>query len=327
MRTAHFVSIILPIYNGARFLSECLESALSQSYDNFEIVALDNASTDRTREILDRFASKDRRLRILTNAETVPVIQNWNRAISAAAPKSRYIKILHADDAIYPNCLEKMLAVVNRHPEVGVVGSLRHRGSSLECLGLPPTQDSFDGRIMARDFLRQQKFVLAPSSSLFRADLVRARCPFYPEDLLHADIAACLAILLRSDFGFVHEPLTLSRVHADSITAKIAGEQQTLAHEWLALLRQFGPFLFSALEVDELTHQHLRRCHRMLVRALISGRDRSFLEFHVDGMRTAGFPPRLTDYAKAMAFDAAAVVRHPRKFLRFLQQHDLPSRR
>lgn len=325
MHTAPFVSIVLPIYNGASFLSECIKSALSQSYENFEIVALDNASTDETREILNEFASKDRRIRILANSETLPVIQNWNRAISAAATESRYIKILHADDTLYPNCLEKMLGVANRNPAVGVVGSVRHRGSSLECLGLPTTQEAFDGRLVARAFLRQEKFVLAPSSSLFRADLVRERRPFYPEDLLHADIAACLAILFGSDFGFVHEVLTFSRIHSHSITAKIAEERQTLAREWLTLLRQFGPRFMPTQEVDQLTHRHLLRCHRMLVRAFVTGRGRSFLEFHLDGMRTAGFSPRMTDYARAVALDAAAMIRHPRKLLRFLQQHDLPS--
>ncbi len=327
MGTSAFVSIVVPIYNGAAFLADCIESALSQSHGDFELVALDNGSTDGTREILEKFAAVDRRIRVFANSSTIPVIRNWNLAVSFASPKSSYIKILHADDSLYPDCLTKMVAVAERHPEVGVIGSLRHRGSDLECLGLPLAEEAFDGRLIVRDFLHQRRFVLAPSSSLFRADLVRARQPFYPEDLLHADIAICLALLLRSDFGFVHEALTHSRVHAGSITATVATHQQTLLREWLSLLRRFGPDFLSDRELDALTTRHLHRCHRMLVRAFVVGRGRSFIEFHLDGLHAAGFPPKAMDYARAALFDAATVVRHPRKLLGFLERHDPPSYR
>src|SRR3546814_5446851 len=70
-----------------------------------------------------------------------------------------------------PDCLERLVAVGERHPSVGMLGSLRLRGDTIECEGLPRGQECFDGRQVAGWFLRQEVFALAPSSAMFRADL------------------------------------------------------------------------------------------------------------------------------------------------------------
>ncbi len=318
------VSIIVPVFNGGRFLRECLDSALAQNHAALELVVLDNASTDDTRAIAEHYASSDSRVRVFRNETTLKPIDNWNRAMALMSDQARYCRVLHADDALYAGSISRMVALAESDPAIGIVGSLRRRGTNVECGGLPTGQQIFDGDHVARLFLRRQVFALAPTSGLLRADLVRTRNPFYPPHLLHADLAAWLDILDQTKFGFVHEILSFSRVHEDSITATVAERRQTLMREWLVLLRDYGPRYFSALELAELEREHLARCHRLLLRGLISGRGREFLAFHLDGLRQAGRTPTLRDYAGAAFAELRAALRQPEKLVSYWHRPRLP---
>lgn len=318
------VSIIVPVFNGGRFLRECLDSALSQDHAALELVVLDNARTDDTGAIAARYARNDSRVRVLRNDTTLKPIDNWNRAMALMSDQARYCRVLHADDLLYAGSISRMVALAESDPAIGIVGSLRQRGPNVECGGLPIGQQIFDGSYVARLFLRRQVFALAPTSGLLRADLVRARNPFYPPHLLHADIAAWLDILDRAKFGFVHEILSFSRVHEDSITATVAERRQTLMREWLVLLRDYGPRYFFGLELAELERAHLARCHRLLLRGLLGGRGRAFLAFHLDGLRQAGRTPRPRDYAAAAIAELRSALRQPEKLISYWHRPRLP---
>src|SRR5690606_37539764 len=131
------VSVVTPVYNGAKYLRDCIESVLSQSHGDLEHVILDNASTDETRAIAQDYARVDRRVRLFRNDRTIPMVENWNRALEHVAAGSRYVHTLHADDMIYPECVARMVGLAERHEGVGVVGSLRRRGEGIQCRGLP----------------------------------------------------------------------------------------------------------------------------------------------------------------------------------------------
>lgn len=316
MSSAPLVSIVVPVFNGARFLQECLESALTQDHAALEVVVLDNASTDATGAIAGALARRDARVRLFRNPATLGPIANWNRAMTLMSGEARYCRVLHADDALYPGSLAALVALAESDRRIGIVGSLRRRGERLECAGLPTDRAVFDGRDVARLFLRRQVFALAPTSGLLRAELVRARQPFYPPHLLHADLAAWLDILDGVKFGFVHQVLAFSRVHEDSITATLAERRQTLMREWLTLLRDYGPRYFAAAELARLERQHLARCHRLLLRGLASGSGRDFLAFHLEGLRQAGRAPTPLDYARAAVAELGQALRQPQKLVK-----------
>jgi glycosyltransferase involved in cell wall biosynthesis len=314
-----FVSVVTPVYNGGRFLAEAIESVLAQTHTTFEHVILDNASTDDTAAVAAAYARRDPRIRVRRNERTLWVIDNWNRALERIAPESRYCKILHADDALYPECLARMVAVAERHPSVGIVGSLRRRGARVECRGLPTGREAFRGAAIVRATLRRELFVLAPSSALIRADLIRARAPFYPRGYLHADLAACFELLSECDFGFVPEVLSFSRTHADSITTTVAERKQTLLREWLPMLAAYGPRFFAAEEMATIERGFLRRYYRLLVRGAVMGRGRDFLAYHWTGLAAARRAPGVLDLAAAAAAEAADSLVHPGKLVRALR--------
>lgn len=319
MSSQPLVSVVTPVYNGAAFLAECIESVQRQSYTHFEHVILDNASTDETRAIAESYARLDRRIRVVTNEATLPIIENWNRSMRLIADASAYCKILHADDVLYPNCLEQMMRVALEHPSVGLVGSLRQRGDYVECEGLPRDREVFSGTEVARLFMAQKVFALAPSSGMIRADLVRGRYPtFYPQQFLHADLAVYLDLLDRVDFGFVHEILCFSRTHDASVTVTVAERNQTLMREWLTFLQEYGPRYFKPEELAELERLHLRRYYRLLVRGAVSGRGSAYLKYHLAGLRAARHPPTAFGLSRAVAAEVADAITHPRKLYRHL---------
>lgn len=107
-KSAHpFVSVVTPVYNGGKYISECIESVIDQTYTNWEYVILNNCSTDNTLEIAKKYARDDERIRIYNNDEFLKQIPNWNAALQKISGNSKYCKEVHADDWLVPECLEK----------------------------------------------------------------------------------------------------------------------------------------------------------------------------------------------------------------------------
>src|SRR5512132_1578633 len=118
MTSAHtsLVSVVTPAYNEERYLRECIESVLAQTYTHWDYTIVNNCSTDRTLEIAQEYAARDPRIRIHNNETFVPVIANHNIAFRNISPQSKYCKVVGADDWLYPECLEKMVGLAERHP-------------------------------------------------------------------------------------------------------------------------------------------------------------------------------------------------------------------
>jgi glycosyltransferase involved in cell wall biosynthesis len=313
-----FVSVVTPVYNGEKFLEQCIESALAQSHTNLEFVILDNASTDDTNVIAAAYARKDKRIRLHRNERTLPLIQNWNRALELIAPDSRYCRILHADDTMYPDCLEKCVAVAERNPSVGIVGSLRLRGKVIQCEGLPRNRDVFDGKEIARLFMRDQVFAMAPTSNMIRSDLIRALKPFYPTQYLHADLAAYYELLKNCDFGFVHEVLAFSREHENSITTTVAERNQTILREGLLMLQHYGPNFFAPDELAEFEQTYLRRYYRSLIRGAVTRRSPDYVKYHLTGLQQANRTPTPIDLLRAASAELTLSILYPAKLVRHL---------
>ncbi|HEY2777656.1 MAG TPA: glycosyltransferase family 2 protein [Gaiellaceae bacterium] len=245
------VSVVTPVYNSVDSIEECVRSVLAQTYANFEYIVVDNCSTDGTPEVVAAFAEQDSRIRLLRPEAFVGPDPNANRALGAIALGSAYTKVVHGDDWLFPECLERMVDIAVRHPSVGVVGAYRLEGTRVTLDGLPKDVELVPGREACRNHLlggRWGYLFGSPSSVMYRSDLVRARPEFYPLDNpFQSDQEACLLLLLESDLGFVHQVLTFTRRHegADSSFYVRVGAE---APGQLKLLVEYGPGLLEASE-------------------------------------------------------------------------------
>ena len=113
------VSIGMPVYNGERYLEEALDSILAQSFDDFEVVISDNASTDRTEEICRAYAQKDERIRYVRMRENCGVIENFNNVFRLSV--GDYFKWAASDDVCERDYLRKAVEMLDRDPSIVLV--------------------------------------------------------------------------------------------------------------------------------------------------------------------------------------------------------------
>lgn len=110
---AEAVSVVIPVYNGERFISQTIESLLDQSHPNFRLTCIDDCSTDRSLEIIRRF--DDERISIRTNSSRIGLARNWNRALDTATD-TPYLVIAHQDDLYEREFLAQMIDLMESHP-------------------------------------------------------------------------------------------------------------------------------------------------------------------------------------------------------------------
>ena len=116
---APVISVMMPVYNGERFLSKAIRSILRQSFEDFEFIIINDGSTDKTEEIIRSF--NDPRIVYKKNGANLGLAQSFNVGIDAA--RGEYLARMDADDISLPNRLEKQLGFLEREPQIGIVGS------------------------------------------------------------------------------------------------------------------------------------------------------------------------------------------------------------
>jgi glycosyltransferase involved in cell wall biosynthesis len=116
--SAPAISVLMTAYNRERFIAEAIESVLSSSFADFELVVVDDASRDRTAEIARQYALRDARISVVVNESNLGDYPNRNRAARLA--RGKYLKFVDSDDAIYPHGLEVMFSTMERFPSAAL---------------------------------------------------------------------------------------------------------------------------------------------------------------------------------------------------------------
>lgn len=118
MHTVPEISVIMSVYNGEDYLEEAVESVMAQTFSAWELIIINDCSTDKTPEILQRLAEKDARIKVHTNETNLRLPTSLNKAISFA--QGKYVARMDADDICLPNRLEAQFAFMEQHPEVAL---------------------------------------------------------------------------------------------------------------------------------------------------------------------------------------------------------------
>lgn len=208
------ISVVIPVYNAARWLPEAIDSIRQQTLPDFELLLIDDGSSDQTSEILAGYAERDHRIRVLSQRH-LGLVSALNAGLASA--RAPFVARLDADDRAHPQRLAKQLAFLEHNPAVGLLGSWAQRidADGRRCgLIRPETRPDELKRLL----LHANPFV--HSTIMLRAELVRQVGSYRPafeaaEDydlLLRISEATCLANLA--------EPLIDYRRHTETMTAR-----------------------------------------------------------------------------------------------------------
>jgi glycosyltransferase involved in cell wall biosynthesis len=289
MREQPPVSIVTPFYNTAEFLAECIESVLTQSYENWEYLLVNNCSTDGSMEIAARYGIKDPRIRVLTNSTFLNQVQNYNQALRQISAASRYCKMVQADDLIFPDCISKMVALAETDPRIGVVSSYSLTGNRVINTGLPYDIKIIYGPEVCRKSLQAQMFLFgSPTSVLFRSEIVRQRDPFYREGSPNEDTEACYEILQNWDFGFVHQILSYLRIDNVSISAAVKDHGASYLEKFI-MVNKYGRLFLGEAEFRKCLKQIRKVYFEDLALNLLRRQDKRVWEFHRRGLHGLGY--------------------------------------
>ncbi len=311
--TAPLVSVITPFYNTEKYLAECIESVLAQSYRNWEYVLVNNQSTDGSRAICERYVRADSRIRLIDTPEHFSQVENFERALRQMSPQSEYCKMVLADDWLFPDCIKKMVCLAESHPTVGIVSAYRLLGNVVTGDGLPYTRSVISGREAARLMLKEGYYLTgSPTSILLRANLIRETKRFYESNWIHDDTEACLRILGKHDLGFIHQILSFSRADNDSITESLTGLNPGLLRKFL-FARQFGPAFFSGDELNHLIRETTDRYGEFLAASIFEFKGSGFWDFHRRGLRSGGYSFRSIGLGKYVLLELADLILNPKK--------------
>jgi glycosyltransferase involved in cell wall biosynthesis len=290
------VSVLTPVYNGEKFLAQCIGSILAQTYSNFQYTIVNNCSTDGTLEIAESFARQDPRIRIHNNTEFLSVVDNHNKAFSLITEGAKYCKIVGADDWLFPNCISELVKVAEEYPTVGMVTSYVLVGSRVGWDGLPFPSTFMKGRDVCRlRLLQGTKVFGGPSASLLRASVVQERQPFYKLGNYHGDTEAYLDLLQEHDFGFVHQVLSYNRRGEDSRTTHFLQKVNSYVVADIEELTRYGPVYLTKEERAARLRQATKTYYQFLAQSVLEMQGTKFWQYHKERMRSLG---QSIDYSK-----------------------------
>lgn len=238
MSAAPAVSICIPTYRGAAHIGETIESALAQSFTDFELVIIDDASPDETGQVVARY--RDARLRYVRSEHNAGVEENWNRCLRFA--RGRYFKLLPHDDLIAPDCLARQVAVLEADPQerLALVFCARRiidgRSRALMTRRYPGRGGAIPARTAVRNCIRSGANLLGePGGLLFRTALARRVGAFDASLRLVTDLDYWVRLLRHGDAYYLPERLASFRISHGAWSVAIGAAQ---AAEFLAFIEK-----------------------------------------------------------------------------------------
>jgi glycosyltransferase involved in cell wall biosynthesis len=231
------VSLGILSYNQKEYLKECLDSALSQTYPNLEIVVGDDASTDGTQQMLKEYQARyPNRLKIILASENGGITANSNRILKEC--KGDYLVIMDGDDWVgVPDRIEKQVKYLQNHPEVALCGSyvwIMDENSNLQYVSKPPGDREFYTQC---ELIESANGIVPRLSYMFRREHLppegfEKRIPMISDALFYYHIAQFGKI------GIIREPLTYYRVYLSTARKRWREyREDSLVTQVLALYR------------------------------------------------------------------------------------------
>jgi len=267
-------TIILPVRNGGSFVKECVGSILSQSFPDFDLVVLENESTDDTLSWITSL--KDNRIKIFPSARSLSIEENWGRIISV--PKNEFITIIGHDDVLDSNYLAVMDSFINKHPHAGLYQShfryIDAEGRKIKkCL---PMEEEQKPPEVVHNFLCQKMDVIGTGFMMRSKDYDSGGGIVAYPNLLFADMNLWIELSKKSYLAVEKRECFSYRTHLTATTATSPDVKILKAVEqfvyYLDNLKNSDPALAEVIKKDcdhflrqycqGITHKVLRTPHK-----------------------------------------------------------------
>ena len=209
------LAVILPAYNAENFITECLDSLLNQTFSDFCILAVNDASTDNTGGILESYAAKDARLRVyhLPQNQGEPAVMQFAMDMLNYM-NVEYVARMDADDICVPHRFERQVQYLDEHPEIDILGSnaLLFNDGQTDKMSKVSTLPLLDKDIKAH-FSLARDHIINPSS-MWRHSSIKALNINYAQTATAPDFHMWVQCALhKKTFANLPEPLLLYRLH------------------------------------------------------------------------------------------------------------------
>ena len=208
------VSIVICSFNRADFLPRALDSVLKQTYDNFEVIIIDDGSTDNTEEVAQKYLARDERIKYFRNSANLGIARSRNKGVVLS--QGEYIAMLDSDDYwLSPEKLQKQVVFLDTNSKVGIVGTGIVLVDENDREIKQDIYETEDKNIRARILAKNQ---FAQSSVLFRKKAFN-QAGNYDESLnVCEDLALWLALGLKYEFANLAEALVAYLIHSGGIS-------------------------------------------------------------------------------------------------------------
>ena len=218
------VSVLLPVYNAQRYLPAAVESVLGQTFKDFELIAVDDGSTDRSKEVLDRYAAADPRMRVISRPNA-GLVASLNEALAIA--RGHFIARMDADDIALPDRFAKQVDYLTAHPECVLLGSHVITMDSDGYL-ISPMPDIAFGHDRIDSALLRRGWPMVHPTVMMRADALRAAGAYRAETWPYEDHDLFLRMAEVGRVENLPDVLLHYRKHAASISAQSSGDRDQI---------------------------------------------------------------------------------------------------
>lgn len=205
MRNPPLVSVLMTVYNRQEYVAEAIESVLESTYRDFELIIVDDGSTDRSLEIARRYAGADRRVRLYENESNLGDYPNRKRAASYA--RGKYLKYLDSDDKIYDFGLEYCVEQMEKAPQAAVGVGVISDGS------LPETACCPSEKIIHDHFFGRGYLGIGPTGCIYRKDKFEEMQGFNVQAGVFADADLNIRLAARYPVLLMQRPFFFYRQH------------------------------------------------------------------------------------------------------------------
>lgn len=212
------ISVCIPVRNGGKYLNIAIDSVLRQTYTQYELIVIDNASSDDTAQLVEQFATKNSKIKLFKHEKNIGLIENFNACLYKAT--GEYIKFLCADDVLMPNCLEQMLCAfeANKSASLVTVGRLlvNQQDDVLALKNYSKDEVLVGGKEAINRCLFGTNSIGEPSATMFRR---RALEEGFDVNLPHlVDLEMWFRLLEQGDLVSIPQPLCSIRRHELQMT-------------------------------------------------------------------------------------------------------------